>query len=47
VFENRVLRKIFWPKREWVTGSGEDYITRSVLMCTAHQILFGLSNQEE
>jgi len=26
--------------------SGEDYIKRSFMICTAHQILFGLSNQE-
>ena len=42
MFENRVLRKILWPKREWVTGSGKDYITRSFMMCSPHQTLFGL-----
>jgi hypothetical protein len=40
VFKNRVLRKIFGPKRDEVTGDGEDYIMRSFMMCT-HQILFG------
>ena len=39
VFENRVLRRIFRPKTEEVTGSGEDYITRSFMICTPHQIL--------
>jgi hypothetical protein len=29
VFENKVLRRIFGPKRDYVTGSGGDYITRS------------------
>jgi hypothetical protein len=29
VFENRVLRRIFWPKRDEVTGNGENYIMRS------------------
>ena len=29
VFENRVLRRIFGHKRDEVTGSGEDYKTRS------------------
>jgi hypothetical protein len=29
VFENRVLRRIFGPKREEVTGNGENYIMRS------------------
>jgi hypothetical protein len=27
-------------------GISEDYITKSFMICTAHQILFGLSNQE-
>jgi hypothetical protein len=29
VFENRVLRRIFGPKRDAVTGNGENYIMRS------------------
>jgi len=29
VFENRVLRKVFGPKRDEVTGDGESCITRS------------------
>jgi hypothetical protein len=41
VFENRVLRRIFGPKRDEATGSGEDYITRNLMTCTHHQILFG------
>jgi hypothetical protein len=41
VFEKRVLRRIFGPKRDEVTGSGEDYITRNLMICTHHQILFG------
>jgi hypothetical protein len=41
VFENRVLRRIFGPKRDEVTGSGENYIMRSIMNCTAHPILFG------
>ena len=41
VFENRVLRRIFVPRREEVTGSGENYIMGSLMICTAHQILFG------
>ena len=39
-FENRVLRRIFGTKRDEVTGSGENYIMRSLIICTAHQILF-------
>ena len=42
VFENRMLRRIFWPKRDKVTGGGggENYIMRSLMICTPHQILF-------
>jgi hypothetical protein len=29
VYENRVLRRIFGPKRDEVTGNGENYIMRS------------------
>jgi hypothetical protein len=29
VFENRVLRRIFGPKREEVKGNGENYIMRN------------------
>jgi len=36
VFENRVLRRIFRPKRDEVTGEW-----RSFMICTSHQILFG------
>jgi len=38
-FENRVLRRIFGPKMDEVTGSGENYIMRSSVICT-HKILF-------
>jgi hypothetical protein len=39
VSENRVLRRIFGPKKEEVAG--EDYIMRSFITCTLHQILLG------
>jgi hypothetical protein len=39
VFENRVLREIFGPKRG--EGTGEDYITRSLMFCSPHKLLFG------
>jgi len=41
VLENRVLRRIFGPKRDEVTGSVENYIMRSLMICTPHPILFG------
>jgi hypothetical protein len=33
VFENRVLSRIFWPKRDEVTGSGENYIMKRLVIC--------------
>jgi hypothetical protein len=30
-FENRVLRRIFGPKRGEVTGSGENYIIHNIV----------------
>jgi hypothetical protein len=39
LFENRVLRRIFGPKRDEVTG--EDYTTRSFMLCIPLQIPFG------
>ena len=41
VFENRVLRRVFGPKRDEVTGNGENYIMRSLVICTAYRILCG------
>jgi len=40
-FENRVFRRIFGPNRGEVTRIGENYIIRSLMICTPHQILFG------
>jgi hypothetical protein len=39
VFDNNVLRRIFGPQREEVSGNGDNYIVRSFIMCTLHQIL--------
>ena len=41
IFKNRVLRRIFGRKRDAVTGGGENYMLRSLMICTAHPILFG------
>jgi len=41
VFENTVPRRIFGPKRDKVTGSGENYIMRSLIICTPQSVLFG------
>jgi len=40
MFENRVLRLIFEAKRDEITGIGENYIMRNLMICTANQILF-------
>jgi hypothetical protein len=32
VFENKVLRKISGPKRDEITGNGEDYTRRSFII---------------
>ena len=40
VFENRLLREIFGPKRVEVTGGGGKYIMRTLMICNAHQKLF-------
>jgi hypothetical protein len=47
VFENRVLGRIFGPKRDEVKRSGENYIMRNLMICTPHPLLFGCSNREE
>jgi hypothetical protein len=41
MFENRVLRRIFGPKRDEVTGSGENFIMSGLMICTAHPLLCG------
>jgi hypothetical protein len=41
VFENRMLRRIFGPMGDEVTGSGEKYKMRSLMICNLHPVLFG------
>ena len=41
VFENRVLRTVFGPKRDEVTGNGENYIMKNLVICTPYRILCG------
>jgi len=40
VFENRVLRRIFGPKRDEVREE-KIYMMTSLMICTPHQILCG------
>jgi hypothetical protein len=41
VFENRVLRRIFGPKRDEVTGEWRKIHIRSLMISTPHPIIFG------
>jgi hypothetical protein len=41
VFENRVLRRAFGPKRDEVTWIGENYIMRNFMISTFHPIFLG------
>jgi hypothetical protein len=41
VFENRVLRRVLGPRRDEITGNGENYIMRSLMICTPYPILCG------
>jgi len=41
VSENRVLRRIFGPRRDEVAWDKENYIRRSFMICTPRQILLG------
>jgi hypothetical protein len=38
VFENMVLRRIMGPKRDKVTGNRENFIIRSIMICTPHPL---------
>jgi hypothetical protein len=38
VFENRVLRRTFGPKRGEITEGGENYVMKSLMICTPHPI---------
>jgi hypothetical protein len=39
VFENRMLRRIFGPKRDEVTGGWRNCIMRSCMVCIIHPVL--------
>jgi hypothetical protein len=41
VFENRVLRGIFGPKRDEMTGIGENFIIRNSMICNPHPVPCG------
>ena len=41
VFEYRVLRRVFGPKRDEVTGNGKNYIMKNLVICAPYRILCG------
>jgi hypothetical protein len=41
VFQNRVLRSVFGPRRDEVTGNGENYIMRSLMISTPYKYCAG------
>ena len=41
VFESKLLKKIFGPRRGEETGIRENYITKSFVIFTPHEIFFG------
>jgi hypothetical protein len=41
VFENSVLRRVFGPRRAEVKGTGENYVMKSLMICTPYPILCG------
>jgi hypothetical protein len=46
VFENKVLRRIFGPKRDEVTGEWRRLRKNKFMLCTPRQISFGSADQE-
>jgi hypothetical protein len=47
MFENRVLRRIFEPKRDEVTGELRKLHNEELHICTHPQLLLGGSSQGE
>jgi hypothetical protein len=47
VYEYRVLRKIFGPNKDEVTGELGRLQMRSLIICATNQILFARLNQDE
>jgi hypothetical protein len=45
--ENRVLRRMFGPKGDEVTGEWRKLHIGSFIICTHHRILLGRSNEGE
>jgi hypothetical protein len=41
VFENMVLRRIFQPKKDEVTGEWRKLHNEKFMICTPHPLLFG------
>jgi hypothetical protein len=46
VYENRVLKRVFGPKRNEVQENGESYIMRKRMICIPYRILCGWLNRD-
>jgi hypothetical protein len=47
VFENRVLRRTFGPKRDEVTGEWRNCIMTSFVICTLRQVMSNEAEEDE
>ena len=47
VYESRVLRRIFGPRKDEVKGVGENHVMRIFINTAPNQVLFRWSNKEE
>jgi hypothetical protein len=41
VSKNRVVREIFGARRDEITGSAEDHVTKSFEICASYQMSLG------
>jgi hypothetical protein len=47
ISEDMMLRRMFGPMKDGITGSGEDYIKKSSVICATHKKIIERSNQDE
>ena len=45
MFQNRVLRQIFGPKWEEVTGDWKEFHSKKIIICAPYHMLLSQSNQ--
>jgi hypothetical protein len=47
VIKDGVLRRLLGPTEDGVKGGGEDYVMRSLMICTVHQMLCEWTDKEK